>query len=357
MANRDVLLLGSIALGSAEEVFRTVSEVLGGKVRRIPDGETGNARAYWIQCQNPFFLDNPQVEMVEPDPHNPGSLRPARVPANGLYSPTMAGAYRGQARLRPGISPADLRFDNFGYADWALESYATFKRLQREGVVASDVKFQVSIPTTQVIKMARILTSELAVIGPAYEAAIFREVERICASIPHNDLAIQWDCTEPSAYETIPAPAARQGMIDQMISYAEPVAGGVELGYHLCYGDWEHRHTVEPKDASILMEMANAVSAGVTRPIAWFHLPVPRDRSDDAFFVPLRNLKLHPETQLSLGLVHHTDGIEGTHKRMQAANKVVQDYAIATECGMGRRPPETIQELLRIHKQAAELGV
>jgi len=42
---------------------------------------------------------------------------------------------------------------------------------------------------------------------------------------------------------------------------------------------------------------------------------------------------------------------------MQAANKVVQDYAIATECGMGRRPPETIQELLRIHKQAAELGI
>ena len=52
-----------------------------------------------------------------------------------------------------------------------------------------------------------------------------------------------------------------------------------------------------------------------------------------------------------LGLIHHTDGVEGTHKRMLAANKVVQDYAIATECGMGRRPPETIQELLRIHKR------
>jgi len=357
MADREVLLLGSIALTNPEEVFRTVGSVLGGHVRRIPDGETGNARAYWIQCQNPFFLDNPQVEMVEPDPDNPGSLRPARVPSNGLYSPTMAGAYRGQARLRAGVSPADLRFDNFGYADWALESYATFKRLQREGVVASDVRFQVSIPTTQVIKQARILPSDLPVIGPAYEAAIFREVERICASIPHNDLTIQWDCTEPSAYETIPAAEARRGMIAQLIKYAEPVADGVELGYHLCYGDWEHRHSVEPKDAAVLVEIANAVSAGVMRPIAWFHLPVPRDRSDDAYFAPLSNLKLHPETQLVLGLVHHTDGIEGTHKRMQAANKVVQEYAIATECGMGRRPPETIQELLRIHKQAAELGV
>jgi hypothetical protein len=357
MANREVLLLGSIALGSAEEVFRTVSDVLGGKVRRIPDGETGNARAYWIQCQNPFFLNNPQIEMVEPDPDHEGQLRPARVPSNGLYSPTMVGAYIGQARLRAGVSPSDLHFDNFGYADWAVESYATFKRLQREGVVASDVKFQVSIPTTQVIKQARILASELPVIGPAYEAAIFREVERICAEIPHNDLAIQWDCTEPAGYEMVPVPEARQGMIAGMIKYAEPVADGVELGYHLCYGDWEHKHMVEPKDAGVLTEIANAVSAGVTRPIAWFHLPVPRDRSDDAYFAPLSELKLHPETQLVLGLVHHTDGIEGTHKRMQAASKVVQDYAIGTECGMGRRPAETIQELLRIHKQAAELGI
>jgi methionine synthase II (cobalamin-independent) len=193
------------------------------------------------------------------------------------------------------------------------------------------------------------------VIGPAYEAAIFREVERICDSIPHEDLAIQWDCTEPSGYEL--APPARPGMIERMITFAAPVADDVELGYHLCYGDWEHRHFVEPTDTTNLAEMANGISDGVSRPIAWMHLPVPRERSDDAYFAPLSGLKLHPETQLVLGLIHHTDGIEGTKARMQTANKVVQDYAIATECGMGRRPPETIQELLRIHKQAAELGI
>ena len=357
MADREVLLLGSIALGNAEEVFRTIGSVLGSHIRRIPDGETGNARAYWIQCQNPFFLNNPQLEMVERDPDNPDELRPARIPSNGLYSPTMAGAYTGQARVRAGIDPSEVHFDNFGYADWAIESYATFKRLQAEGAVPAGVKFQVSIPTTQVIMMARILPSELPVIGPAYEAAIFREVERICDAIPHEDLAVQWDCTEPSAYETIPSPDARRGMVDHLISYAAPVADDVELGYHLCYGDWEHRHMVEPKDAGVLVEMANAVSDGVSRPIGWFHLPVPRDRNDDAYFAPLQGLKLHPETQLALGLIHHTDGIEGTKARMLAANKVVQDYAIATECGMGRRPPETIQELLRIHKQAAELGI
>ncbi len=354
MGNRDILLIGGVNLGSAEEVFRSVGSALGDRVPRIPDGETGSARSYWIQCQTPFFLGNPQLEMVEPDPANPGAYRPARMPANGLYSPTMAGAYRGQAKLRPGVSPADLRFDNFGYADWAQESYATFKRLKLEGVIPPATRFQVCIPSTGVMLQSRIFAPDLPKIGPAYEAAIAREAERIAELIPRDELAIQWDCTEPVAYESAAADA-RRSMIDRMAGLAQAVPEGVELGYHLCYGDWEHKHMVQPKDAANLVEIANAVSAGVSRPIAWFHLPVPRDRSDDAYFAPLTGLKLHPETRLALGLVHYTDGLDGTRRRMQAANKVVTDYDIATECGMARRPQETIQELFRIHRQAADL--
>ena len=42
-----VHLVGSLALDSAEEVFRTTSEILGDRLRRIPDGETG-ARSIWV---------------------------------------------------------------------------------------------------------------------------------------------------------------------------------------------------------------------------------------------------------------------------------------------------------------------
>ena len=64
-------------------------------------------------------------------------------------------------------------------------------------------------------------------------------------------------------------------------------------------------------------------------------------------------LKLAPETELCLGLVHHTDGVAGTRKRLATAEKYVEDFSIATECGFGRRPPETIPELLRIHAEVA----
>ena len=43
-----------------------------------------------------------------------------------------------------------------------------------------------------------------------------------------------------------------------------------------------------------------------------------RDRSDDQYFAPLAELALKPEPQLFLGLVHYTDGLEGTRKRTAA---------------------------------------
>jgi hypothetical protein len=356
MPKRNVLLIGGVNLTSAEEVFKTVGSSLGDAVLRIPDGETGSARSFWIQCQTPFFLDNPQLEMVEPDPANPGALRHARIPSAGLYSPTMAGAYRGQAKLREGVSPRELHFDNFGYADWAIESYGSFSKLKQAGDVPSSARFQVCIPSTGVMLGSRIYAPDIPRIGPAYEAAISREVERICAEIPHAELAIQWDCTEPVRYESAGA-GERRASIERMVGLAQPVPADVELGYHLCYGDWEHRHMVEPADTGYLVEIANGISSGVTRPIAWMHLPVPRDRSDDAYFAPLSGLRLHPETRLVLGLVHFTDGLDGTKQRMTAANKVVEDYDIGTECGMARRPRETIAGLLRIHKQVVELGI
>jgi hypothetical protein len=101
---------------------------------------------------------------------------------------------------------------------------------------------------------------------------------------------------------------------------------------------------------------SSSSSAGVTRTTDWIHVPVPRARSDDAYFAPLRQLKLRPETRLYLGLVHYTDGVEGARKRLAAAEKIVSGVGIATEGGLGRRPREQdIRQLLRLHAQTAEL--
>jgi hypothetical protein len=90
------------------------------------------------------------------------------------------------------------------------------------------------------------------------------------------------------------------------------------------------------------------------RPVQLVHMPVPRDRDDDAYFAPLRDLRLPEETELCLGLVHHTDGLSGTLGRLETAKRHAKNFAIGTECGFGRRKPETLTELLRIHAAAAD---
>src|SRR5436190_5241652 len=105
---RGVHLVGSVPLENAEAVFRMASETMGDRLRRIPDGETGK-RSIWIVFQIDVFANNPLMEVV---PANPD-----------VYAPLP------QTRLREGVDPAQLRFDNLGYSEAALNSYKTFARL------------------------------------------------------------------------------------------------------------------------------------------------------------------------------------------------------------------------------------
>ena len=101
------------------------------------------------------------------------------------------------------------------------------------------------------------------------------------------------------------------------------------------------------------MRIANAIAASVSRPVDWIHIPVPRDRDDEAYFAPLAGLALDPPTRLHLGLVHLTDGTAGARKRIAAAERVVTGFGIGTECGFGRRDPATVLDLLDLHRAVA----
>ena len=102
-----------------------------------------------------------------------------------------------------------------------------------------------------------------------------------------------------------------------------------------------------------MVDVANRLCEDIKRGVQLIHMPVPRDRADDAYFEPLARLRLRPETELSLGLVHFTDGVPGTRRRLATAERHVKAFSIATECGFGRRDPKTIPELLRIHAEIA----
>jgi hypothetical protein len=103
-----------------------------------------------------------------------------------------------------------------------------------------------------------------------------------------------------------------------------------------------------------MVEIANAITARIARPIQFFHMPVPKGRTDDAYFAPLERLQLGAETELYLGLIHHDDA-RGDAARLAAARRHVRVDGVGTECGMARGDPARLQSLLAAHARAAEL--
>ena len=333
--SKGVHLVGSVPLESATSVFRTACDHLDSLVARVPDGETGD-RTNWIGWQLPKLANAPGLS-VKDDPD-----RDYGTP--GLICITGAAE--------------DVRLDNLGYRDAAIASYSEFKALKDAGEIPSSVRFQVCLPTPLAPIHLYIRPEDQAALEPIYEAALLKELSELTDSIPHEELAIQWDtAVEFGVLEGVFPTYIEDrhaGIVERLVRLGEAIPGDVELGYHLCYGDAGHQHFAEPADMAKLVAVANDVSRTLSRTIQWVHMPVPRERTDHAYFAPLADLQLSAETELYLGLLHMTDGKEGALERLRTAQGVIAEFGVATECGFGRRPAESIPTLLDLHKEIAE---
>jgi hypothetical protein len=258
-------------------------------------------------------------------------------------------------RLKAGVRPEDVRIGGLGYPEAAIDSYKRLGALRDEGAVPKHLRFQVSLPTTAAFLNAHLVYEQHAIVEPIYRGQLFREVDQICEAIPHEDLAIQWDVsTEMGQWEGVRHawfPDVKAGVIERLALHCNRVPLGVELGVHLCYGSYGGRHWKEPESAAIMVDVHNRLIQSLDRPLDYIHMPVPVNRDDEAYFAPLLGLNLRGQTKLFLGLVHDSDGIEGTRRRIAVAAKYASDFGIAAECGFGRRPPETIPNLLRVHAE------
>lgn len=331
-----VHLAGSVPLANAEEVFRRVADRLGDRLRRIPDGETG-PRSDWILWQYPVFSALPQF-VVGP----PGDASYRTLP---------------KLRLRSGASAADVSFESLGYADTAITSYRLFAQLKRDGVVPAHARFQVCLPTPLAPISAFVDPEHQAAIEPIYEARVLEELAQIIATIPADQLAIQWDARVEFALLEGQAPSwfteVRAGVLERLLRLARHVPASVELGFHLCYGDEAHGHFVELRDCRKLLEVANALAVSLSRPLNWIHMPMPREL-DDAYYAPLDALALQEGTELYLGLLSLADGVAGAQQRIELAARHLRAFGVATDCGWGRGGAEAVDALLELHREVSK---
>lgn len=313
----------------AETTIRTAAEELGGHLRRIPDGEMGE-RWHWIAFQPDRLAQTPGIGRMGDEP----------VLVRGVdFRPV---------RLEDGVQAEGLELRPLGYAEAALESWQVFSRLKREDVVPASTRFQVSLPTPLGVVGSFLREEDRPSFEPVYEAALANELQQIIEGIPNDELAIQWDAAlefahlEGAGYGTPSQPwfdDVWAGTSERLARQIDRVPEPVEVGVHLCYGDVAEKHFAEPGDTAVLTRFANLVAEQVQRQLSWVHLPVPIERDDAAYFAPLENLAISPDTELYLGLVHREDGAEGAERRLAAAQQhVARTFGVATECGFGRAP-------------------
>src|SRR5499427_3390388 len=261
-----VHLVGSIGLDTVDDVFAACGELLGPYLKRVPDGEPGGRRL-WISWQFPLLRASPFLK-ADVSTHRAGGVG---------FHPLM---------VAEGVNPEDVRFGELGYAREARASYLDFVAARDNGVLPSNVRFQVCLPTPFAVVAPFVAENSRDAVLRAYEAAMLREVAAVCAGIPHHDLALQWDvCIE-------------------MVMWDGRWRGGPPFpGMEKVFAD------------TLARLAANLIAASAQRPIAWMHMPVPIARYDDAFFRPLRKLHLDAGTELYLGLVHAEDGLAGAQRR------------------------------------------
>ncbi len=343
-ANRfsGVHLVGSIAMDNCEEVFREISLALGPYLEHIPDGETGE-RARWIYFQRTMLMEHPAMEI---DP---------TVPELSLYQ------WDGKLlrslpllRFKTGVNPDEVEFAT-GYDRAAVYSYGVFKRLREEGVIPTAVRFQVCLPTPMASACMYVSHKAHDAYLRVYQSSLVNALHSILDSIPHEDLCIQYDvCQEVLVFENYfphRPPDYKEQIFAELAALGEAVPEGVRLGYHLCYGTPYDEHLVMPKDAGILVELMNGIVNNVRRQVDFLHIPVPKTRTDPAYFAPLQQFA--GNTKVYFGLIHHDDEA-GDRQRIEVAQRYVRDFGISTECGWGRADPKRVPGLLASHRKAAE---
>jgi hypothetical protein len=341
-----VLFIGSAPPLSATAVFEAISEHVGGLCAAVPDGD----QAGWVMAVMNHYATSPQLELVDQVLfHEGGSMR---VP---LF------------RLKAGVTPAEFRLGPYGYAAQAEKSYAEFKRLRAAGKFPADTRFQVTLPSPMVSIMFLLNPPEDVL--PAAQAAFKGEIDALLRTVPAEDLLISWDVCEAVSEEVQRRPGEASPLFKRIMPYLPPLTLSLDsvaraaamvpaacgMGIHLCYGNPEAKHAIEPLDAQLLVDFMNGISMRVSRKIDWIHFPVPIARDDAAYFAPLRGLKLHPETELYLGLVHMADGTAGAARRIKAARAVLGKFGVATECGLNSVTLENYPATLDLHREIAQL--
>ncbi|MSQ70672.1 MAG: hypothetical protein EXR27_05185 [Betaproteobacteria bacterium] len=336
--SKELLLVGSVPMETAEEVFRALAGPLGQWLAYIPDGEIAE-RQYWVDGFAYRVLNGHQdLETIKRPAPDEGGVE--RWKPRGLHDEF-------NFRVKPGVT--EVQFGDpgwrLGYTRDAINSYFVFKTLKKEGVIPAHVKFQVCLPLTySAVTSFFPDAADHARIVPGVTRAFRDEIGKMVQKIPPSELAIQWDLAVENRYlEAMmekEGPAAAEREAERLMAPAKDICPHipkeVELGYHSCFGTLNGWPSRQPASLEGTVMLLNAAVVASGRKVEFLHFPT-LGSADEAFFAPLARLKAG-DARVYLGAIHHLHGADGLRRQLALAGRYLKDFGIAAPCGFGRAP-------------------
>lgn len=335
-------LVGSIPADDGDAAMAMAREMLGGRLRWLPDGETGD-RFHWVVGIVEKLRTHPDLEIAKDGDWSDYDKTP-------------------RFRVRKGHTLRASSLD-FGHVAAFEESYPIFKRIKAEGG-NPELTFQSGVPGD--LDMAAFVLGPLGALRgrkPFHEATV-DEVRRIHA-IGGDDVVFQIEVPLELVF-VARAPALIRGLVARKMGkivaqIAADSPAGARFGIHLCLGDMNHKSLVNMKDMSPVVALGNAIVDAWPkgRPLEFVHAPFSgasqAPPTDSAYYAPLSKLDLRG-ARFVAGFAYEHQDLEAQRRLLDTIESAYGGRVdVSAACGLGRRSPEEARASMERARQLAEV--
>lgn len=81
----------------------------------------------------------------------------------------------------------------------------------------------------------------------------------------------------------------KEGILERFQKLAKAVDPQEKAGYHMCYGNYKQKHWLEPENVGLPVKLIDTLidQVGPFYRVDYVHIPVPKNRIDLDYFLPL----------------------------------------------------------------------
>ena len=328
MAERDAHLVGSLPGETPAEAMRTALEILGPRLRSLPDGETGERRN-WVISIIESLRDHRDLQLKKTGDWSDYDKIPVL-----------------QVRRGHTLYGANL---DFGHVAAVSESYPAFREVTA-AAGRPDLVFQEGVPGDFDLAMFTLGPAGALRQRRAFTEATLTEIRQVGAitgaghPVPDRGTGRARAARQGAAAGTSGAgegPGAAHDRPGRRLGAGHALRGAPVPGRHEQQG---LRHDERRQSARAAVQRHRRGLAA-DRPLDLIHAPFAAAdhpaTTDPSFYEPLQTLVVPVGTRFAAGFAHESQSLDDQRTiRGVIEGHLGGEVAIAAACGLGRRTPE-----------------